>query len=491
MRLKFIIVLTVGLFAAAATAVAQPSVDTNHSVEIRREASLRFPADVENMFYLDGMLHFYTGGMLMAAPCGRGFVGDAGIDTALLSIDEGLNYAVRNPSTDVLFFTKKDRKGKNVLYECYYRKNNTIATRKVSLAGFSYSVEHPVFSPDGKAMVFSSDCPLGMGGTDLWYSMWVDGSWQYPQNMGPRVNSTGDDVAPMMYGDFLIFSSNGRADSAAGYEFYSTRFLSLQQQGDTVSMYPVGMSPSFRLDAPFCSEGNDKLFVVNDKSDEGWWVSELPDGQDCVYGFIGRLDCVKLYGRIIDNEGNAVPNSVVVLRRYGLPDVLVHGNADGVYALYVQPSVQCNIDFKARGYFSASRTMRLVRFDENELYYALHYDVTLFSLALDSAYIYTDLFNSRAGCELSMSGCSRVDMLARFMTDNPELKLTVISLYSGSNDASFCGLLNEARNKTVFERLVAAGIPKTSIVTGGEKPQGFESAILNNREQAVLFIFSR
>lgn len=491
MRPRYYIILTVGFLTAAMTAVAQPAVDTNRAVEIRREASLRFPADVENMFFLDGMLHFYTGGMLMAAPCGRGFVGDAGIDTALLSIDEGLNYAVRNPSTDVLFFTKKDRKGKNVLYECYYKKNNTIATKKVSLAGFSYSVEHPVFSPDGKAVVFSSDCPLGSGGADLWYSIWESGKWQYPQNMGPRVNSSGNDVAPMMYGDFLVFSSNGRADSAAGYEFYSTRFLSLQQQGDTVSMYPVGMSPVFSLETPFCSGGNDKLFVVSDKSDEGWWVSELPDGQDCVYGFIGRMDCVKLCGRIIDNDGVAVPNAVAILHRYGLPDVVIHGNEDGAYALYVQPSMQCSIDFKARGFFSASRTMRPVRSDENTLYSAVRYDVTLFSLALDSAYLYTDLFSSRAGCELSMSGRSRVDMLARFMTDNPELKLTVISLYSGSEDDSFCGLLNDARNKAILESLVAAGIPRTSIVTGGEKPQGLESANLNNREQAVAFVFSR
>ena len=70
----------------------------------------------------------------------------------------------------------------------------------------------PAFSPDGREVYFHSDRPGGFGGTDLYVAS-VDpesGRFGPPHNLGPRINSAGDEWAPMPIGDGrLIFASDG------------------------------------------------------------------------------------------------------------------------------------------------------------------------------------------------------------------------------------------------------------------------------------------
>jgi len=70
----------------------------------------------------------------------------------------------------------------------------------------------PAFSPDGGHVYFHSDQPGGLGGTDI-YVVDLDpatGRFGTPRNLGPTVNSKGDEWAPTptAHGT-LVFSSDG------------------------------------------------------------------------------------------------------------------------------------------------------------------------------------------------------------------------------------------------------------------------------------------
>ena len=70
----------------------------------------------------------------------------------------------------------------------------------------------PAFSPDGKAVYFHSDRPGGFGGTDLYKARRDPVTLRFgtPVNLGPTVNSKGDEWAPTPLKDgSLIFSSDG------------------------------------------------------------------------------------------------------------------------------------------------------------------------------------------------------------------------------------------------------------------------------------------
>ena len=80
-----------------------------------------------------------------------------------------------------------------------------------------------------KIMVFASDRPGGMGGFDLYYSIFRNGKWSSPVNFGPGINTSSDEYRPIIGNQsdytnlYLIFSSN-RPGGKGGYDLYFTGF---------------------------------------------------------------------------------------------------------------------------------------------------------------------------------------------------------------------------------------------------------------------------
>jgi len=79
----------------------------------------------------------------------------------------------------------------------------------------------------GRYMVFASEMSGGHGGFDLYYSVFRNGKWSSPVNMGPEINSPANEYRPVLGVDlmfenhFLIFSSD-RSGGKGGYDLYFT-----------------------------------------------------------------------------------------------------------------------------------------------------------------------------------------------------------------------------------------------------------------------------
>lgn len=60
------------------------------------------------------------------------------------------------------------------------------------------------------------------GTSDLWRSRLVDGHYTQPENLGSVINTAGQDIEAYIAPDesFMIFSSNGRADTRGSYDLY-------------------------------------------------------------------------------------------------------------------------------------------------------------------------------------------------------------------------------------------------------------------------------
>ena len=70
----------------------------------------------------------------------------------------------------------------------------------------------PSISPDGKTLYFVSDRLGGIGGYDIYKSLKNDkGEWSHPINLGPVINSKGNEKSPFIHpdGKSLYFSSDG------------------------------------------------------------------------------------------------------------------------------------------------------------------------------------------------------------------------------------------------------------------------------------------
>ncbi len=78
-------------------------------------------------------------------------------------------------------------------------------------------------SSDGKTLLFASQRDGGQGGIDLYMSKKLPtGEWAKPQNLGPKINTSGDEGFPTLSSDnkTLYFCSNGHP-GMGGYDIFT------------------------------------------------------------------------------------------------------------------------------------------------------------------------------------------------------------------------------------------------------------------------------
>ena len=100
----------------------------------------------------------------------------------------------------------------------------------------------PAISPDKRALYFSSTRPGGYGGADLYVSyLKPNGRWNEAVNMGPTINTAGDEMAPFIHADnqTLYFTSDG-LPGYGGSDLFVLKKLSNGQWGTPENMgYPI------------------------------------------------------------------------------------------------------------------------------------------------------------------------------------------------------------------------------------------------------------
>ena len=91
----------------------------------------------------------------------------------------------------------------------------------INAPGFDQS--GPALSQDGLSLYFASSRPGGLGRNDLWVAHRGsrDNAWGAPQNLGPNLNSAGDDFAPNFSknGHWMYFSSD-RPGGCGAHDLY-------------------------------------------------------------------------------------------------------------------------------------------------------------------------------------------------------------------------------------------------------------------------------
>ena len=74
---------------------------------------------------------------------------------------------------------------------------------------------------DGSALYFSSDRSGGYGGYDIYVSYLNDGEWSAPQNLGPIINTEGNEITPYFDNSTLYFASEFHT-GMGGFDIFSS-----------------------------------------------------------------------------------------------------------------------------------------------------------------------------------------------------------------------------------------------------------------------------
>lgn len=205
--------------------------------------------------------------------------------------------------------------------------------QKVFFDSDEYSVGHPALSDDGQWLFFASDMPGGYGETDLYVvKIAADGTMNSPQNLGPNINTIGNEVFPFFQNGILYFSSDGHY-GWGDLDVYESKFLS-----------DGNFSSPKNLGAPINSNKDDFSFIIDKANTNGYFSSNRAGGKgdDDIYSFVkGKPVCNQsISGMAIDHKTKKPLPEVTIMAYNSFSEVLgeTKTNFEGKYAI----EVPCN-----------------------------------------------------------------------------------------------------------------------------------------------------
>ncbi len=88
-----------------------------------------------------------------------------------------------------------------------------------SYNGSGFSTGYPCFADNGSTLYFASNRPDGYGGFDIFVSRRDGNSWTVPKNLGPVINSSGNEISPFFDGQEMYFASDWH-EGLGGYDIF-------------------------------------------------------------------------------------------------------------------------------------------------------------------------------------------------------------------------------------------------------------------------------
>lgn len=134
------------------------------------------------------------------------------------------------------YLTRNTLKGKNGfargtdgiiglgIYRTTRKGDDWSALESVSFNNPEFRIAQAALNADGDKMYFSSDMEGGFGGMDLYVSYAEgNGRWSEPINLGPQINTEGDEIFPFVNSaGNLFFASDGHT-GLGGFDIYFSR----------------------------------------------------------------------------------------------------------------------------------------------------------------------------------------------------------------------------------------------------------------------------
>ncbi|MCT4615660.1 MAG: carboxypeptidase-like regulatory domain-containing protein [Marinifilaceae bacterium] len=246
-----------------------------------------------------------------------------------------------------IYFTRYKGEGKitdKQSYRTYVARNNGTDWDKPEIMQFStmgYSVGQPFISADGRWMFVVSDKEGGFGGTDIYMSHKQGFMWGPLVNLGPNINTAGNEMFPYFAPDgYLYFSSDGHI-GLGGMDIFKSAYI--QQTWS----FPVNIGP------PFNSPADDFSFIVREDNTKGFFSSDRSGNVD-IYTYGHNIAKVKpISGRVINAKGKQALDSVKVILLDNLSqENITYTDKDGNFKFELFNDKEYSFVIEKKGYRS-------------------------------------------------------------------------------------------------------------------------------------------
>lgn len=324
----------------------------------------------------------------------------------------------------------------------------------------SFNSRQPQVTPDGKYLLFSSDRSDGIGGFDIWYAP-LDGSGKPGQitNMGPAVNTTGDEEAPFYHGgsQSLVFASNGRT-GMGGFDLYSSA-------GNFSGSWTVALN----LGYPVNSEKDDIYFVGRGKGLlEDALISSDRFSLCCLELFSVTKNYHQVFtGVVLDCESKQPIEGAIVTAKdpRGNEVATIKTQAGGRYTIQTDAGIALQISGRQDDYQNGLLTAYP---SKGDTVYAQELCLTKKPdpFKNKTEVTYQIVFELRT--EIAKESYPYLDLIAGYLKANPTVVLEIDVHTDGLGSVKSNEFLSKGRANACAEYLINAGVSPRQL-----SPRGF------------------
>jgi outer membrane protein OmpA-like peptidoglycan-associated protein/tetratricopeptide (TPR) repeat protein len=281
----------------------------------------------------------------------------------------------------------------------------------------------PSLSPDKKDLYFSSNVPGGFGGKDIWVCHRNEnGKWEEPLNLGPEINTSGDESTPFIHADnqTLYFNSNGHPCYSDKPDIFVTRKLSGGKWSKPENLgYPINTIDD---------EGS---MIVAADGKTAYYSSDRSDtkgGLD-IYTFELRQDLRPLKtlwvkGQVYDiKTKNGLPSSVE------LTDVnsrqlisKLQTDEDGNYLVTLPVGKEYAFNVNRKGYLFYSENYNISEGSTDSTFEA---NIALQPIEANAHIVLKNVFFDTKKTELKPESITELDNVVKLMNENPHIKILI------------------------------------------------------------------
>ena len=341
-------------------------------------------------------------------------------------------------------------------------------------ANFIYA--HPALTSDDQTLYFSSNKDGGSGGMDLYMTELTTGVWGEPKNLGPTINSPGDEAFPTLRDNSTLYFSSDGQQTLGGLDI-----LYSELKGDNWS------SP-IQLSYPLNSSMDDFGIVYIEK-DKGLLTSDR-SGLDGLYSFEQFYPTLIIDGNVLEKETrDPIPEIQITIKNItdNTTDIIL-SDMDGQFSYDLLPNKKYEIiaeDLNENQiYFNSSQKISTMGLREDETFdigfnlekIIIPNDPNNIIPGGDGTYPIPNIYWDYNDWEVRVDAQPYLNMLSDLLKTNPSLKVEIRSHCDSRGSYGFNRTLSKKRAKSAMNYLISNGIERNRLTSKGIG----EKEILNN-----------
>ncbi len=297
-----------------------------------------------------------------------------------------------------------------------------------------YWDSQPTIASDGVTLYFASDRPGGYGGVDLYYTVRnpKTGQWSIPQNLGPTINTKGDEKTPFIHSDSetLYFSSGPNRNTGGGhYGFGGTDIFLTRKDDKGEWVEPINIG------SPINGPGDETGFFVSKDSKTGYFFS-FDEGAVKGKG-VGRYDLFgfELYkearpqeiefvkGTIKSADSLPVTGAIVEIKNLENKKVSLAtvDSASGQYMFAIKKNTKALVTVKKDSLAFNSQVVSAVSSTAE----AIELNLEVAKIKQGSSFVLNNIYFKTNSDKLTDESKIVIESLANYLKENPNLKIEI------------------------------------------------------------------